>query len=58
MKKTEAEEKEAKMKDEQKKAEDKKAQDIEMKKDYNQILTDQKEKTRKTVQSLGQLESE
>lgn len=29
-----------------------------MKKDYNKILTEQKEKTRKTVQSLGQLEQE
>ena len=37
--------------------EEKKAQDVEMKKDYNKILTDQKEKTRATVQSIDQLES-
>jgi hypothetical protein len=56
MKKTEAEENEAKDKAEKKKVEEKKVQELEMKKDYNKILTEQKEKTRKTVQSLGQLE--
>lgn len=58
MKKTEADEKAAKEKEEKKKADEKKALEQDMKKDYNKILTEQKEKTRKTVQSLGQLESE
>lgn len=57
MKKTEAEEKLEKEKEAKKKLEDKKAQDVEMKKDYNKILTDQKEKTRATVQSIDQFES-
>jgi hypothetical protein len=46
MKKTDAEEKEATDKAEKKKLAEKSAQDLEMKKDYNKILTDQKEKTR------------
>ena len=57
MKKTEADEKLEKEKDAKKKIEDKNAQDVEMKKDYNKILTDQKQKTRATVQSIDQFET-
>lgn len=57
MKQTEKDEKDAKQKEAKKKVEDKKAQDVEMKKDYNKILTEQKQKTRATVQSIDQLES-
>lgn len=52
MKQTEKDEKDAKQKEAKKKVEDKKAQDVEMKKDYNKILTEQKQKTRATVQSI------